>query len=283
MERYSVFYHHIRCAAQEKGCTVERMLEAIRQWGIQYVELDRDDVGADEASIRQLGRMLHRHDLQPSSIYGFYAWEQADQLPAADDLLLRQAHLLDCKRVMLIPGFHADLADASLCQRENARMQASTCRMAELAAAQGLEATIECFDDSRSPIATIAGMADFLQAAPHLGVTLETGNFLFSGDDVLEAQQCFAGRIRHVHLKDRFLPELSPSLNPTGEPKTAVTGQVMYPCAVGHGHIPMTQVLDELERQGYQGIMTIEHFGVPSYAEAIRDSVTWLKERKHAL
>lgn len=283
MEQYGVFYHHIRCAAQEKGCTVERMLEDVRRWGIQYVELDRDDVGANENDIRRLGRMLHSHDLQPSSIYGFYAWEQTDHLPIADDLLLRQAQMLGCKRVMLIPGFYTDPANASLCQRENACMQASTCRMAELAAAQGLTATIECFDDGRSPIGTIAGMAEFLQAAPYLGVTLETGNFLFSGDDVLEAQQRFAGRIRHVHLKDRFLPERSPNLAPSGEPTTAVTGQVMYPCAVGHGHIPVAQVLDELERQGYQGVMTIEHFGVPSYAEAIRDSVTWLKERKQAL
>lgn len=283
MNRYGIFYHHIRCAAQERGCHVERMLEDVRKWGIQYVELDRDDVGADEGSIRQLGRMLRSHDLLPSSIYGFYAWEQTDQLPTKDDLLLRQAHMLGCKQVMLIPGFHANPANATLCQRENARMQASTCRMAELAAAQGLEATMECFDDGRSPIATIAGMADFLQAAPHLGVTLETGNFLFSGDDVLEAQQRFAGRICHVHLKDRFLPEFAPGHSPTGEPKIAITGQVMYPCAVGRGHIPMAQVLDRLANQGYQGIMTIEHFGVPSYAQAIKDSITWLKEREQAL
>lgn len=281
MNRYSVFYHHVRCAAQERGCSVERMLADIRAWGIQYVELDRDDVGADEHAIRRLGHMLQSHDVQPSSIYGFYSWERPDSLPTEDDLLLRQARLLGCKRVMLIPGFYTDPADADLCQNENAHMQEAVRRMTELAAGQGVETTIECFDDARSPIATMDGIAGFLQAAPLLGVTLETGNFLFSGEDILTAQQRFAGRIRHVHLKDRFLPEQAPSKAPAGEPKTAVTGQAMYPCAVGQGHIPMAQVLDRLADRGYRGIMTIEHFGVPSYAKAIRDSITWLKEREH--
>lgn len=281
MSQYSVFFHHVRCAAQERDCSIEHMLEDIRAWGIQYVELDRDNVGADESAIRQLGQRLRSHDLQPSSIYGFYSWEKPGELPTADDLLLRQAQLLGCKRVMLIPGFHANPADAALCRDENAHMQAAVRCMTELAADLGLETTIECFDDERSPIATMAGMECFLQAAPLLGVTLETGNFLFAGEDILEAQQRFAGRIRHVHLKDRFLPQRTPELPPAGEPKTAVTGQVMYPCAVGHGHIPMGQVLDRLDSLGYQGIMTIEHFGVPSYEKSIKDSITWLKAREH--
>lgn len=276
MSRYGVFFHHVVCAAREQGCSLETMLDAIRAWGIGYVELDRDDVGTADGDIQHLGRMLQTHGLQPSSIYGFYSWQRPGTQPQADDLLLRQAHLLECPRVMLVPGFFE--GDAA---QELQRMQDSTCAMAELAAAQGLTATIECFDDSRSPIATIRGMEGFLQAAPRLHVTLETGNFLFSGDDVLQAQQRFQGRISHVHLKDRFLPERSPGVAPTGEPKVAATGQLMYPCAVGQGHIPMGQVLAELDKQAYGGVMTMEHFGVPSYTEAIKASITWLKEREN--
>lgn len=269
---YGVFYHHVVQAAGEKGWPVERMLEAVRAWGIRYVELDRDDVGARDGDIRRFGRMLEACGLQPSNLCGFYNWQRPGPLPGADDLLLRQAALLGCRRVMLVPGFLEEGTGAEL-----SRMQEATCAMAEAAAGQGMTPTIECFDDSRSPIATMAGMEGFLQAAPALQVTLEAGNFLFSGEDVLLAQERFRGRIRHVHLKDRFLPQLSPEVTPTGEPKTAVTGQVMYPCAVGHGHIPMERLLAGLDREHYSGIMTIEHFGVPSYAKAIEDSITWLK------
>lgn len=282
--KYSVFYHHICCAAQELCCTVEDMMEKVRQWEIGYVELDRDAVGADEQQALALGRMMARHGLQPSSIYGFYDWGGESPMPDEDDLLLRQARWLGCERVMVIPGFYADLSDAARCEKEKARMIEGTRQLVALAKARGITVTIECFDDARSPIATIRGMAEFLEAVPDLMVTLETGNFRFSGDDILEAQQVFRDRVRHVHLKDRYLPAQVegeiPAQRLAGDPATAVTGEVMYPCAVGHGHIPMETVLDELVRWRYEGIMTIEHFGAASYAEAIKDSVDWLKGRE---
>ena len=279
MKKISVFYHHIECAARELGCTLDEMLARVHDWGIGYVELDRDAVGPDEAAARALGARLARNGLQPSSIYGFYDWAEGP-LSTADDLLLRQAAWLGCPRVMVIPGFYGDLADAPRCACEQARMIEGTRQFAALAKEAGVIVTIECFDDARSPIATIHGMADFLAAAPDLMVTLETGNFLFSGDDILQAQQAFRERVCHVHLKDRYLPAAGEM--PPGEPKQAVTGLMMYPCAVGHGHIPMAAVLDELAAWGYDGIMTIEHFGVASYAEAIRASAAWLTGREAA-
>lgn len=283
---YSVFYHHICCAAEEKGCSVDDMLAEVYASGIRYVELDRDVVGAADADILALSQRLARQGLAPSSIYGFYDWGKADNLPAADDLLIRQAVLMGCGRIMVIPGFYSDVSDADNCRMEKKRMIAGMQRMVELASAKGLTVTIECFDDVRSPIATIAGMAEFLQAVPGLMVTLETGNFLFSGDDILQAQQLFRERVRHVHLKDRYLParEEAPQLERlTGSPVTAVTGKVLYPCAVGQGHIPMAEVIGNLAAWGYDGVMTIEHFGVASYADAIRSSIEWLKERENRL
>lgn len=281
--KIGVFYHHVCCAAEEKGCTMDEMLAEIRDDGIGYVELDRDAVGGREEDVRALSQLLSRHGLKPSSIYGFYDWGRTDALPDGDELLLRQAALLGCERVMVIPGFYSDRTDAEKCQLEKARMIAGTQRMVQLAAERGVTVTIECFDDVRSPIATIAGMAEFLREVPGLGVTLETGNFLFSGDDILDAQRRFRDRVRHVHLKDRYLPAQveggAPMERLTGSPVTAATGEVMYPCAVGQGHIPMAEVIDRLEQWGYDGIMTIEHFGVASYVAAIRDSIHWLMGR----
>lgn len=285
--KYSAFYHHIRCAAQEKGCTIDEMMATIQAWGIGYVEIDLDGIGATEADAISLSQMLKRHDLLPSSIYGFYDWGKGQPLPNEDDLLIRQAKLLGCTRIMVVPGFYSDLSNAAQCAEEKKRMIAGTRKLVELAQAQELTVTIECFDDARSPLSTIKGMAEFLEAVPGLQVTLETGNFRFSGDDILKAQQLFRDRVCHVHLKDRYLPAQveggAPAAMLVGEPVTGVTGEVMYPCAVGHGHIPMTQVLDELARWGYEGVMAIEHFGVASYADAIRDSIAWLKSQEKAM
>ena len=281
--KYSVFHHHICEAARETGCTVPEMMRTVRSWGIGYAELDRDAVGADDAAIRAFARLLEERGLLPSSIYGFYSWQEEGSTPDEDDLLLRQAELLGCPRVMIIPGFYTDPTDAEKCSAEKARMISGMQKLAAMAAARGITPTIECFDDARSPIATIAGMAEFLRAVPELMVTLETGNFLFSGDDVLEAQYRFADRIAHVHLKDRFLPRLAEDVAPAGDRTVAVTGEVMYPCAVGHGHIPMETVLRRLRGAGYDGCLAIEHFGAADYAGTIRASIDWLKEKEAAL
>ena len=282
--KYSVFYHHICRAAEELGCSVDDMLAKIHAWGIRFVELDRDAVGAEEADMIALSQRLACHGLAPSSIYGFYDWGKPDDRPAADDLLIRQAELMGCSRIMVIPSFYTDVKDEERCRIEKARMIAGMQEMVKLASAKGLTVTIECFDDARSPIATIAGMAEFLQAVPELMVTLETGNFIFSGDDILQAQRLFRERVRHVHLKDRYLLSKAPQPERlTGDPVTAVTGEVLYPCAVGQGHIPMAEVIGNLAAQGYDGVMTIEHFGAASYAAAIRDSIEWLKERENSL
>ncbi len=284
--KYSIFWHHVCRAAEERGCSRGEMLAEIRRWGITHIELDRDDVGRSDEEILALGHLLADHDLRPSSIYGFYDW-QTGSLPVADDLLLHQAALLGCPRVMVIPGFFSHPEDAASCRQETARMIAGMQAFVTLAAAQGVTVTIECFDDVRSPIATIRGMAEFLEAVPQLFVTLETGNFLFSGDDILEAHRRFRDRVRHVHLKDRYRPACVPGGAPAarlvGDPVASVTGEMLYPCAVGQGHIPMAQVIGDLARDGYEGVMAIEHFGAARYGETIHASITWLKELESLL
>lgn len=285
--KYGVFYHHIRCAADEERCTMDQMLDRVRSWGITYVELDRDDLGTTESGLRAFAAMLAGHDLLAGSIYGFYDWENGCDNITGDDLLIRQARILDCPRVMVIPGFFTEPGDHHRCKLELDRMKEGMRRFVTCASEQALTVTMEDFDDARSPIGTMEGMQGFLDENPDLYVTLDTGNFFFQEEDVLEAQQRFRDRIRHVHLKDRFLPVREngdiPAHLSGGEPKNTVFDTVMMPCAVGQGHIPVGEVLDRLRMADYQGMMTIEHFGVPSYAAAIRDSVSWLKNRESSL
>lgn len=285
MKKYSVFHHHICEAAGETGCTVPEMMRRVRAMGITGIELERDAIGTEDAAILALGKLLQDVQLTPSSIYGFYSWQDGS-LPGEDDLLLRQAELLGCGRVMIIPGFYTDPTDAQRRREEKKRMIAGMQKLSAMAAARGLTPTIECFDDGRSPIATIEGMAEFLEAAPELMVTLETGNFIFSGDNILEAHRRFSGRIAHVHLKDRFIPRLAKSVPESLQDDpilTAVTGEKMCACAVGQGHMPITEVLRRLHAQGYDGWLTIEHFHAVHYARKIRESIAWLLETEKQL
>ena len=72
--KYSVFYHHICEAAKERGCTVEEMMDVVRSWGIEYLELDRDVIGKDDESIlafaRHMSTMVWRRRASTASTPG---------------------------------------------------------------------------------------------------------------------------------------------------------------------------------------------------------------------
>ena len=276
---YSVFYHHVLEASVEQGVTIDEALEWIRSLGISAVELDRDVFTTDREALTAFSQRLKRHGLFASCIYGFFDWEKPDPEPEKSDLLLYQAELLDCSMIMAIPGFYTDRTNKELCSVEKARMLERMGVLTERASKRGIKVVIEDFDNGDSPIGTMAGMDDFLKEIPRLQVALDTGNFIFHGEDVLQARQHFGDRICHVHLKDRML--CAPAGPDSGKalPTIALDGQPLYPCAVGDGQIPIARIIDEMKAMGYDKVMAIEHFGVPSFTEAIRRSALWLSKR----
>jgi len=151
---------------------------------------------------------------------------------------------------------------------ELSRMVRGMKRLSELAKENGLTLTIEDYDDAMSPIATIGGMKIFLDAIPDLKVAFDTGNFAFSGDDVLDAKRELLNRTKHVHLKDRLW-----SRTGTGDPKECPDGTLLWPCAVGDGDLPIKEILQELRAIGYDGYAMAEFFGAASYAELIEKSI----------
>ncbi len=73
---------------------------------------------------------------------------------------------------------------------------------------------------------------------PAIGCNVDSGHFLASGVDVLDAVRQLAGRIYHVHLKD-------------------VRGQAAAP--VGAGDLPLAALLGQLRATGFGGLLSIEH------------------------
>jgi sugar phosphate isomerase/epimerase len=278
------FFHHIKMASAERGESLDKSLEWLRGLGYEAAELDADD--------REGAELLSDHGIAVSSIYRQYIWRDGmDEARMKEHIDL--AHKLGTDRIMPIPGLFSEDAwkqlngkplgakgsldvkkiDGTLGE-ELRRMVDGMSRLSELARENGLTVVMEDYDDAMSPIATIEGMKIFLDAIPDLKVAFDTGNFAFSGDDVLEAGKEFFARTAHVHMKDRLW-----SRTGSGDPKECVDGTLLWPCAVCDGDIPMDEILRGLKAVGYDGYLMAEFFGAESYAELIEKSAKNLKAR----
>ena len=106
-------------------------------------------------------------------------------------------------------------------------------------------------------------MTDFLNEIPSLYVTLDTGNFIIKKEDEFRAYEVLKSRIIHVHCKDR-------AYDKDGS---------MCASPVGEGFIKMVDILYGLQRTGYDGKLTIEHFGAENYLEFMLKSANWINEK----
>ncbi len=285
----AVFFHHIQEAAIQENISIDEMLGKVTEWGITAVEMDRDEIGETEEAIQRRKNLLDGHGLKVSGIYGHYSWQKNGHWTdrrrnrELEKIHLLQAKILQPAQIMPIPGFFEQQGGSG---DERKRMIDGMRNFTERAGKQGTTVSIEDFDNELSPIATIEGMSSFADAIPDLKITLDTGNFFFSDQNVLKAEEHFTNRIVHVHLKDRkvipadILGSMSEKeRKKQGDSLDTVSGVPMFPCAVGDGCIPMEEVLRRLRERSYQGYLSIEHFGAPSYYEAIRRSAEWLNAR----
>ena len=129
------------------------------------------------------------------------------------------------------------------------QMAACLKELAEAAFAQGLIVSLEDYDNASSPIATAEGMKWFADHVPGVGITFDTGNFSYAGEDELEAFELLQDRIVHVHCKDRADRSL------WGEqPTRTMDGRKIYPCPFGAGFIRTDEILDRLQAIGYDTI-----------------------------
>ncbi|MCR4793273.1 MAG: sugar phosphate isomerase/epimerase [Lachnospiraceae bacterium] len=256
------FFHHIKLASAERGESLEKTLAWLRETGYEGAELDADDLDGTE--------YLKKQGIAASSIYRQYRWKDGID---EDRMIehIRFAKELGSSKIMAIPGLFGRGGNRD---EELKRMIEGMSRLSELAGDNGLILTIEDYDDALSPIATIKGMKVFLDAIPDLKVAFDTGNFVFSGDDVIEAGDEFFSRTVHVHLKDRLWSAVG-----KGDPKECPDGRLLWPCAVGEGDIPMSGLIDELKGIGYDGFVMAEFFGAASYSDNIKRSADYLLGR----
>jgi sugar phosphate isomerase/epimerase len=152
---------------------------------------------------------------------------------------------------------------------EQIRRTVEPLRIAAAAAASaGVALAIENHGDL-----TAAQLAELLDAAGDdaVGVCFDTANALRVGDDTLEAVRLLAPRVRMVHLKD--VEAVTVDTDPVAGPRS-----VRY----GSGVVPVDDVLDVLEAQGFGGLVCVEVAQLgpgDDERELVAHSVAWLRER----
>lgn len=261
--KISVFYHHVRSAAEQQGVSLEEMMRRVKALGVDYLEMDMEVA----EHIDETAALLARVGLKASNICVGYNWAK-DPDNMLDDIQIRMAKAFHSDKIMPIPGLYSsDAKDPAELQNMLHGMET----LAKKALDEGLHICIEDFDNELSPIATMEGMKYFTDRIPNLCVAFDTGNFHFACESVLKAYDLLYDRIIHVHLKDR-----ADSVRP-GKPKIRIDGVPMYPCSVGDGDLPLSIVIDDLKVRRYPGIYTVEFYDVEDYWKAIQESVSYVK------
>lgn len=249
--KLAVFFAHIQEAAEQTGQSLEEIVTTIKTYGIDAFEFDYDVLSSEEDFYQKL---LNNAGLQISSIYRFYDFGKKS-VTTADYDLIDLAVRFGCKNVMAIPGFYT-ASDEGGKEKEFQNMTKNMQLLVDYGHSKGVQVLMEDFDDSNSPFCTLDGLHRLMTDVSGIGCAFDTGNFIYDTCSGPEAFPKLLPYIKHVHFKDRMAD--------------------FSPACVGTGVMQIEEILKILLDNGYQGYLSIEHFGAPDQMEYIRQSAQWI-------
>jgi len=239
------------------------VLDHARRLGVDGVSLETCFLPpAEAAGLREAAGGLelvlawgHPHGLE----FGRSEPALGDLLAWLDRAAAAEVALVRC--VAASPRFR----DPSSVPRDVERTAAALSVAAEQADALGLRLAVENHADLQAN--ELVRLLDLVGG--EVGVCFDTANALRVGDDPLEAAALLAPRIRMVHLKDV-------------EPLEAVVDERAGPRSVpyGEGVVPVREVLDLLDRHGFDGLVCVELGQLAPGADEcalVERSVDWLR------
>ena len=261
--KISVFYDHVINAAKQNNTDVESMLRSIKALGIDFVEMDAEMLAGDFDNITG---WLRNAKIGISCIYRTFDYTHKKEMRRSLNLI-RLAVKSGSKGILIIPGFTDGITDKEAYNKSIPQVA----WISKKAVKKGLLPLMEDFDYHTSTCSDIKGLSTYLEAVPELSLAFDTGNFIYSGEDDMDAFNKLNKRIRHVHLKDR-------SYTDTGSDHIdTVAGKTIYTCPVGLGDMPIKEILHRLKDMDYDGIFAIEHFGACDHYEYMKKSVQYIK------
>lgn len=258
----SVFFQHAKVAAEQRECPLQLVLQTFRQAGIETVEVDVPDATAETRE------RLAEAGLRAGSVPIWFNFAHAPFDPK-DTSFLEAPLSVGAKHVLILPEIFEEGDD-----REAAfeKVVEGIQAVSEHCHAAGITPSIEDFDDLRSPTCRSADLARLLEAVPSLGLNLDTGNFAIVGEDPFAMIERYASRIVYVHAKDRAA---KPFFGDGGLVTEA--GETLYPCPVGRGIIPFSDLFSRLKAAGVSVPVSIECYGVREMLPAVLASADFLR------
>lgn len=272
--KISVFYDHILQAEEQSGRPPSEILKTVKQAGIGAVEIRLAYLAEHEEAYE----LLRQSGLGISCIYEFYAMDRCDEREHVRKHI-ETAAAVGAKKILIVPGFLPE-AEAEEMQRymkrpeqlasfmdKNVSVQNMIGGLAyavDIGTREGVAVTVEDFDGRTSPLSGMYGVLYILEHVPGLRFTLDTGNFAYSGEDVLAAWELLWDKIAHVHCKDR-----SAGIS---------ADKGMLSAAAGDGYIPIAVLVRKLKEIGYDDFFAIEHFDVPEQQNCMLRSAAFLKK-----
>lgn len=277
--KISVFYDHIIEATKQTSLSIRDVLKECKNVGIEGIEISYNLLNKD---LHKITSDLQDNSLDISCIYGFYDFGKDANIDKAKGHVDLAAKL-GVWQILIIPGF-LDMEDALQLNSyskskedtfiymdrhlEISNMKHALIGIIDYAKDKGICVSLEDFDGLTAPFARIYQLLWFMENVPGLKYTLDTGNFVFSDEDVLKAYEILKSYIVHVHFKDR------------GEQEGREEGDYnkgMASVHTGDGYLPIKEIMDKLKEDKYRGYIAIEHYDAENQLEYMRQSAKFIK------
>ena len=259
----STFFGNILSAALQNGLTPTEIAFRCIQSGVTGIDIEEEEL--DNPNLHylldagmQITSLIVRRDLLHSSSEN-----------VAEEVV-RLAVKYKSPRILMIPGYFK--ADDTFSAAENALSPLR--RICALAKKENITVGVEDYDHVAAPTSTISGLNYFLDRIPALSCCFDTGNFIFMAEDVPEAYRMLKHRITaQIHCKDRALTGRDGEM-----PAHSKAGLDLYPCAVGSGVIPIRDIVCDLVKNGFDGVLTAELFGSSDTLGDLEKSAGFIKD-----
>lgn len=271
--RISVFYDHIMEACSQTSLPEQSVMDKVRSFGISALECSYEYL---KDRLQDRKNFFAGCGMAVSCIYATVDFTNCRDASFSYHLA-DAAAFLGADKILVIPGFVSidgmtpAAAVQTVGQKEAVSMASCLNDLCGYAKSLGVRVVMEDFDDAHAPFSSARQLLWFIGNVPQLYVCFDTGNFIYAGDNELEAFELLKHRIGHVHLKDR---SLAPAAG--NEPMFTVTGKELYPASVGSGCIHIKEIVDMLLDMGYDDTFAIEHFGATDQLSCMRQSAAWL-------
>lgn len=250
----SIFYGHIVTASEQRHITKEEVLEKAKIMGFDGLEIEHYAIN------KELSELMKCTDFEASCVYKFFQFGRGFD-PDEIERFLYDASSVGSHKAMIIPG-DFDETDRTIQLNNMAEGLKYICDSAEK---YGITVAIEDFDSNKSPCMSVDGLQWFFNEIPELKWVFDTGNFLYSGQDVMLAFEKLKSRLCHIHLKDRLYEPFYPQ----DRPGKAINGHLLYPCPAGYGILPIRECIESAVKCGYDDYVVFEHFGASDQLDFI--------------